>query len=108
RSSVPASRRLHSSTRTAFDAWASDTCDGLNKNGRALGPAAKSRGSNRRQNTAAPGLRRQVLQNAIEHFLGIAEQHACVLLVEKRIVHAGIARRHAAFEHHHRFCLPYL
>jgi hypothetical protein len=35
-------------------------------------------------------------EHLVQHLLGIAEQHAVVLLVEQRVVHAGIARGHAA------------
>src|SRR3712207_4709687 len=37
---------------------------------------------------------------------GVAEQHAAVLAEEQWVLHAGVARRHGALEHHHVLGLP--
>ena len=39
------------------------------------------------------------------HLLGVAEQHHGVVLVEQRVVDAGVARRHRALDEEHRLGL---
>src|SRR5579884_250473 len=43
----------------------------------------------------------QRLQNALDHFLGIAEKHHCVRLEEELVLDPRIARTHAAFDEEH-------
>jgi hypothetical protein len=45
-------------------------------------------------------------QHLVQHLLRIAEQHAVVLLVEERIVHAGVARGHRALHDDRGLGLP--
>jgi diguanylate cyclase (GGDEF)-like protein/PAS domain S-box-containing protein len=45
-------------------------------------------------------------QHLVQHLLRIAEQHAVVLLVEERIVHAGVAGGHAALHDDRGLGLP--
>src|SRR5574344_294622 len=46
-------------------------------------------------------------QYLIEHLLGIAKQHAVVVLVEQRVVHPGVAAGHAALHDDTGLGLPY-
>jgi hypothetical protein len=36
----------------------------------------------------------QVLQDFVQHFLGITKQHAVVFLIEQRVVHPGVTGCH--------------
>ncbi len=47
------------------------------------------------------------LDDLFRHLLGVAEQHHRVVAPEQRVVDAGIARRHAALDEHHRVGLPH-
>src|SRR4051812_20360700 len=49
----------------------------------------------------------QCREHFIQHLLGVAEQHAVVLLVEERIVDARIARGHAALHDDRGLRLPH-
>ena len=46
------------------------------------------------------------LENRIQAFLGVAEQHARVLLEEQRILHACVTGGHGAFQHDGGAALP--
>jgi hypothetical protein len=45
-------------------------------------------------------------QHLVQHLLGVAEQHAVVVLVEQRVVDAGVAGGHAALHHDAGLGLP--